>query len=226
MWDLWTPNSVLSQRDSEMYFYAIDVPRGNPDIEPFYGRIHKSGTSGTMVTKNCKNPEAAIKFIDYFLSPEGQIANFYGIEGETMEFRDGKPYLYPEAYEAKLADWQGAAEKYGIRIFDFMNNQKYNWEREQETPDHQADRALAAKYAFDGTIQTVTIIDPLTPEGILLAEIQANIVSQLTKSIMVDDPSTIKPQVDALLAEYERKGIAALESEWTKQYLDRLDVMQ
>jgi putative aldouronate transport system substrate-binding protein len=221
IWDLWTADSALSQRNPDMYYRAIDVPQGNPGVQPYMGRTHLSGTSGTVVTKNAKNTEAAMRFINYFLSPEGQTLNFYGIEGKTMEFRNGKPYLYPEAYEAKLADWYGYAKVAGVRIFDMMNNQKYNWEREQESEARRIDRAMATRYAYDGTIQVVTIIDPLSEEGILLAEIQANIVSQLTKIIMEPDQNKIQGLVDALTTEYERKGVARLENAWTKQYLEK-----
>ncbi|MDR3121040.1 MAG: extracellular solute-binding protein [Clostridiales bacterium] len=207
-----------------MYFRAIDAPAGNPGKQQYYGRVHLSGTSGTMITKNCKNPEAAMRFINYFTSAEGEILNFYGIEGRTMEFVNGEPKLYPEAYEKKLADWDGFAASDGVRIFDFMNNQKYNWERTQESEKRQQDRIIAQKFAFDGTIQTITIIDPLTDSGVLLADIQANIVSQLTKIVMEPDESNIQGMVDSLLAEYERKGIAALEAEWTRQYLEKLAV--
>jgi putative aldouronate transport system substrate-binding protein len=222
VWTLWTPQSALRQIDPNMFFYAVEPPRGNPDREPWAGRIHKSGGSGTMITKNCRDPEAAMRFINYFLSPEGETLNFYGVEGNTMEFVDGKPQLYPEAYEAKLADWDGYAHSHGVRIFDMMNNQVYNWERDQESEDRQIDRAKAAEFAFDGTIQQVALVDPMSPEGILLAEIEANIQSELVKIIMEPDTSKIPAMVDELLAEYERKGVASLEAEWTKQYLARM----
>lgn len=222
VWDLWTPNSALSQMDPEMYFYAMEPPAGSDSAEKFFGRVHKSGGSGFMVTKNCKNPEAAMRFIDYFLSPEGETLNFYGIEGDTMEFRDGKPYLFEEAYEAKLADWDGFAFSKGVRIFDFMNNQNYNWERDQESPERQKDRAVATEFAFDGTTQSVIIVDPLTEEGVLLAEIEVNLMSELTKLIMEPDPAAIETKLAELLAEYERKGVVDLEAEWTKQYLSKM----
>ena len=221
-WDLWTPNSALSQKDPNVYYFAVDPPQGTPGVQQWYGRLQKSGTSGTVVTKNCKNPEAAIRFINYFLSPEGETLNFYGIEGKTMEFVDGQPRLYPEAYEAKLADWDGVALRDGIRIWDFMNNQKYNWERTQESEARQKDRALATKYAFDGTTQTVMLIDPVSDEGILLSEIEANILSQLTQIIMEPDEAKIDTMIADLIAEYERKGITSLEEEWTRQYLERM----
>jgi putative aldouronate transport system substrate-binding protein len=179
-----------------------------------------------MVTKNAKNPEAAARFIDFFLSPEGEILDFFGVEGNTMEFRDGVPYLTDEAYRGRAADTTGFAHARGVRIFDMMMNQKYNWERYQEDPERQQNRAFASKYAFDGTIQVVTLVDPLSDAGILLADVQANIVSQLTKIMMEPDQTKIPGLVNSLLAEYERKGLAKLEAEWTRQYLEKLTLFE
>jgi putative aldouronate transport system substrate-binding protein len=217
-WMNWVPDAVLSAQNPEMYYRAIDLPQGTPGVPQNYGFYNISGTAGTQITKNAKNPEAAIRLLDYMLSPEGGILSFYGIEGKTMGFRNGKPYLYPEAYDAKMADWAGFGKASGIRVFDIVANQAYNWERDSESPERQKDRALARKYAFDCTVQVVTSIDPLTDEGILLAEIQANIVAQLTRIILDRDESKVQSALNALVAEYERKGLAKLETAWTKQY--------
>lgn len=224
MWDLWTPNSALSQVDPEVYYFSIKPPAGS-DETAYFGRYHTIGGSGVMITDNCKDPEAAIRFCNYFLSPEGEILNFYGVEGESMEFKDGQPRLYPEAYEAKLADWDGAAAKYGIRVFDMMNNAKYNWEREQESADRAADRKVATDHAFDGSILSAIIIDPATEEGILFAEIEANILSELTKLIMEPDEAKIEVMMEELLAEYERRGIEKLEGMMTEFYVNVLNNM-
>jgi putative aldouronate transport system substrate-binding protein len=43
------------------------------------------------ITKNCKDPVAAIKFYDYLFSAKGQIDNLWGIEGQTYTMVNGKP---------------------------------------------------------------------------------------------------------------------------------------
>lgn len=220
-WDLWTPNSALSQVNPDVYYKAVSPPAGS-DETAYFGRYHTIGGSGTMITKNCQNPDAAIRFCDYFLSAEGNILNFYGVEGETMEYVDGKPQLYDWAYEAKLADWNGAALQYGIRVFDMMNNAKYNWERDQESEDRQIDRKMATDHAFNGSILQAIIIDPATEEGILYAEIEANIISELTKLILEPDPAKIESMMQELLAEYERRGIDSLETLMTDFYLTKI----
>ncbi|MCL2057882.1 MAG: extracellular solute-binding protein [Oscillospiraceae bacterium] len=213
-WNLWANvRTATTAIDPEMYYVSVPPPQGTPGKTPYFGRYHTIGGSGTMITKNCKNPEAAIRFVDYFLSPEGEILNFYGVEGDAMYFDEaGAPWLYDFAYEEKLIDWSGAGLKYGIRIFDMMNNAKYNWERTQETEDRQYNRKIAMDTAFDGSLLSAILIDPDTDEGILFAEIEANIRSELTSMIMEADPARIESMLGSTLAEYERRGIAKLES--------------
>lgn len=50
-------------------------------------------TSVTIVTSACKNPEAAVRFIDYMYSEEGSTLLTWGIEGVTYEVKDGKKQL-------------------------------------------------------------------------------------------------------------------------------------
>lgn len=217
-WNMWTANSALSQVDANVYYKCIDVPAGTQGVQPYFGYNHRAGSSGFMVTKNCKEQEAAARFISFFLSPEGEILDFYGIEGQTCEMRDGVPYLMDGVYEAKLADWNGYALKTGVRVFDFMMDQTYNWERRQESEDRQANRKIASDCSFNATKLMSINVDAATTEGILYAEIDAGLNAELTKMIIADDPAQIPSMVQTLLAQYEANGLVALEDEWTRQY--------
>ena len=61
-------------------------------------------------------------------------------------------------------------------------------------------------------------LDATKPEGILYADIQTNIIPQLTQIITDKDSSKVESSIKALLATYEKKGLAALEDAWTVQY--------
>lgn len=50
-------------------------------------------TTVTVITSACKNPEAAVKFIDYMYSEEGSSLLTWGVEGESWEWVDGKKQL-------------------------------------------------------------------------------------------------------------------------------------
>ena len=222
-WNMWSANALGMRQNPDMWYKAIPVPAGTPGVQPFHGRYHVTGTSGTMVTRNAKNPAAAIKFLDFMLSPEGQILNFYGIEGPmgrgTMYYdANRQPWLHPEAYSAYVADTTGYRAVHGIRIWDFQVNAKYNWERTQEDPQRQANRLVAQQSAFEGSLQEIIVIDALTPEGMLLAEIQSTINSQLIRILQEPNDQQIAQAVQNLLAEYERRGVGRLEEAWTRMY--------
>lgn len=51
---------------------------------------------GWAISSNCKNPEAAIRFMDWFYSEEGRRAANFGIEGQTYTMQDGKPQFVDE----------------------------------------------------------------------------------------------------------------------------------
>lgn len=51
---------------------------------------------GWAISAKCKNPVAAIKYMDWFFSPEGRIASNFGIEGESFTMVDGKPVFTDE----------------------------------------------------------------------------------------------------------------------------------
>jgi putative aldouronate transport system substrate-binding protein len=51
-----------------------------------------TGWAGTYITKNCKNPEAAIKVMEYLHSDEGQKLSSWGIEGEDYTLSEDGSY--------------------------------------------------------------------------------------------------------------------------------------
>lgn len=55
-------------------------------------------TVGSFALSNtCSNPEAALRWIDYFYEPEGELFFRYGVEGETFHYdEDGKPQFEDE----------------------------------------------------------------------------------------------------------------------------------
>lgn len=51
---------------------------------------------GWAISSNCKDPKAAIRFMDWFYSEEGNRAANFGIEGQTYTLEDGKPQFTGE----------------------------------------------------------------------------------------------------------------------------------
>ncbi|ANE45533.1 ABC transporter substrate-binding protein [Paenibacillus swuensis] len=221
VWDYWGPNVVLKKADPKVFYKAIPAPAGKEGVTPYFQGYGTVGWNVSVITKNAKNPEAIIRFFNHYMSPEGQIASFYGIEGETYDMKDGVPMLKDGVYDEKMKDWEAYGLKTGIRHLDMNQNQKYNWEGVSESPDRKADRQIAEAAGFDGTALGILSIDPTTPEGIAWANIKSGLLPDITKIIMAKSPEEVDTRLAETLKKYEGMGLKGVEEAWTKQYDER-----
>lgn len=66
------------------------------------------GFAGTFITKNNKDPEASIKFIEYLASDEGKKLTMFGIEGEHWTWNEeGYPNLNYDPSDADFVNSNG-----------------------------------------------------------------------------------------------------------------------
>lgn len=63
-----------------------------------------SGSWGIGISKNCKDPVRAIKFLDWMCSDEAQVLNNWGIEGVHYTVEDGKRVISDEEWAARTTD--------------------------------------------------------------------------------------------------------------------------
>lgn len=90
---------------------------------------------GWAISASCKNPEAAIRYMDWFYSEEGRRAINYGIEGESYTIEGGKPVFTAEVLN------QGAVNlflktKYGAQLA-VGYQQDYEYERQWTVKEGQ-----------------------------------------------------------------------------------------
>jgi putative aldouronate transport system substrate-binding protein len=216
--DLWDPNRVLQSQNSEMFYAAVDAPQGTPGVPALMDSYSVLGWNVAAITKNCSDPEAAMRFFDFYMSEEGQILSFYGIEGETWEMQDGKPMLLPGVYEAKIADWDGYGQKTGVRYLDLNQSQKYNWEKDMEIGQRKADRAIATKYGFNGTDLSQLVLDGKSDAGKAFANIEASLLAEVTRLVLVDDPNKFDAKYREVMGNFETLKLALVEQEWNRLY--------
>ncbi len=102
-------------------------------------QMGRHGAHAFLITTACKNPEAALTWLDYINSEEGMRLCEYGIEGDTYEMNaDGMPRLKEEWLNIKregrdIYD-EGLREK-GIGYYlggRFISNSKLTWWGERE----------------------------------------------------------------------------------------------
>lgn len=100
-----TPGPVLSST-GDMPVFPI---RGNTEI----------GWLRTFVSKDCENPEAVARFIDYMSSREGMLVHMYGIEGEDYTWDDQGMLHRTETGSSKVED--GVTGMFGFYAFHHTN---------------------------------------------------------------------------------------------------------
>ncbi|HJC25562.1 MAG TPA: hypothetical protein H9761_18015 [Candidatus Eisenbergiella merdavium] len=100
-----TPEPVLSST-GDMPVFPV---RGNTGI----------GWLRTFVSKDCENPEAIARFIDYMSSREGMLIHMYGIEGEDYTWDENGMLHRTESGGEKVED--GVSGMYGFYAFHHTN---------------------------------------------------------------------------------------------------------
>lgn len=106
---------------------ALEGPEGFKDYNKLSSSIWE--TSSFVITSENENPEAAVRWMDYFYSDEGAKLYYMGVEGESYEEKDGESVymdhiLNPEGdmtFEQALAKqltWLGSIS--GIIKADFF----------------------------------------------------------------------------------------------------------
>ncbi|MFD2214784.1 ABC transporter substrate-binding protein [Metabacillus endolithicus] len=104
---------------------------------------------GVGITTNCEDPVAAIKFLDFLASEEGQILQNWGIEGEHYTIEDGKRVISDEEMDKRnnnanyvketgIGVLKGFAPLYGDGVTD-SNGQTYTIASPEQIKDAYTD---------------------------------------------------------------------------------------
>lgn len=97
--DMIDQQKELYANHPERMYMAVDGPANSNGDEPTLPSTGINGWTVTLISKNCKDPERAIAFLDYLISEHGQEITYLGVEGVTYDMVDGKPVLKPEVKE-------------------------------------------------------------------------------------------------------------------------------
>ncbi|WP_214630194.1 extracellular solute-binding protein [Paenibacillus agaridevorans] len=175
-----------------------------------------SGWAGMYITKNNKNPEAAIKFLQYMYSEEGQKLGLYGIEGEDWEWNEAEKYPVMN-YDYNNTDIQ---KQNGVVWWGLIGSSGVNEALQRYSPDTQATQwGLAAREALEfnpalGLVST----EPDTEEQTIEAQIMNMVTTEEVKIYMANSEEEAKAAYEALLEKAESLGLAKLEEWATAKY--------
>lgn len=90
--------------DPDSVYIAIDGPKNSAGEHYILPTNGMAGWTVTCVSRDSKNPGAAIRLMDFLMSEEGQKLCYLGVEGETYDMTDGKPVLRQEVRDMMRTD--------------------------------------------------------------------------------------------------------------------------
>lgn len=104
-WQIWSGLEALWKANMDDKAYArfpVVVKAGTRS--PYNQPTGFSGGYGIGISKSCKDPVAAMKFLDFMASDEGQILNSWGVKGKHWTVVNGKRQFIPAVYKLSQDD--------------------------------------------------------------------------------------------------------------------------
>ncbi len=218
--DIPAQNASLYQKDPNMAYIAIDPPANANMDKP---RIAVGGLQGwciTLISKNCKDPERAIKYMTYRISDEGQRDTYLGKQGETWDVIDGKEQFLPEINELSVKDKTTFDNTIGglygaYQLLNFIKSK--TWEAPQVEPSKQP-----WDWTLDKTVCEPQFDDliplPSSEEGIIDTKISNKWGAVLPKLILAKSSEEFDTLFNQFVADRTAAGYDKLMAYWQKRY--------
>lgn len=212
-------NASLEQTKPGSGFIAVEPMKNQGEVKfPGYNRL---GWTTTMVTKQAKDPAAAIKFIRYMWSKEGNLLANYGHEGADRDYTvtDGTLDQTPQVLERTAKDALKWQEETGIFVNTFFHYPYYRIAWPETTEDQKNNRIMADKYGFDNTIMTYKMSpDPTSAEGIINTQVSEIAKNEFSRVVLADSEEKAIANFNELVAKMDKAGLPKLEQYWTDRY--------
>ena len=216
--DMADQEKILYEKDPEKIYIAVDGPRNSNGDDPVLPVNGISGWTLTLISKNCKDPERAIQFIDYLMSEHGQKLVYLGVEGVTYDMVDGVPVLKPEIRDLLNRDREAYDAKYGADFTYWMLQSltsQAQWKPESVEPMKQLEEWTYPYVAYTGQY------DSSIQEDSNLGRIYSNCRelwgTYLPQLLLADSDEEFDALIDAYVTERDNMGWEILMDEMTRQ---------
>ncbi|WP_238654020.1 extracellular solute-binding protein [Paenibacillus piscarius] len=118
--DLQNQNITRYQQDPNSVYIAVDGPANSKLDQPKLSGPSIAGWTLTLISKNVKDKERAIRFLTYLISEEGNKDLFFGEKGVTYDTIDGKDQFLPQVLDMYNNDRSSFAKTYGASYTFWM----------------------------------------------------------------------------------------------------------
>ena len=178
------------------------------------------GGGAVAITKNCKNPERAIKYLEFLMSDEGQMLTYHGIEGKDYTMVEGMPKNTPAKAEA-WKDFGKMQKDLGILNYqigwvpsNYTDMLYYYWLNQDKVA-----YALSSKYydqfENDERLSELINLDAESPAKIIETKVQELWRTSMPKLYLAKTSAEFEAAYKDFLAKADTLGLAKLEAAYT-----------
>lgn len=204
-------NATIKQNGGTLHYSALTQPLTD---HPKYDYTW-NGWAGVYITKNCKNPEAAIKVMEFLHSDEGQRLASWGIEGEdyTMS-EEGYPI-----FTSDRGDYDALAKR-GLPNWGLMGASGVVEALSYYTEGSEFAKTIVNQKPYIYYNPYLGILDPEqgTEEYNIQTKIDEMVKNESAKVFLADSEEACEEAFDYMLETAKSIGIEKLESYVTEKY--------
>ncbi len=112
--DMADQEKMLYANNPDSIYIAVDGPKNSKGDDYTLPGTSINGWTVTLISKNCKNPDKAIKLLTYLISEEGQKMTWLGVEGKTWDYNtEGIPEMKDSVKKILYTDRNEFDQEYG-----------------------------------------------------------------------------------------------------------------
>lgn len=234
-WDTDAVNTALSStigENAKFYSYKV-VPEGVSADKTTYNGRSTLGWDAIAITKNCKNPEAAIKLIDFLVSEEGQYLMMWGIEKKHWTYDENNVHVPNEdIVKGFQDDFNGTSLETGIR--------KWTWFIKNGKGSDGTPYDMATKYHLQPTAEFANKVfsesdfydtadyaglEPAgsSPEGLKYQRL-LDIRTKTFPNLVNSDGSKLESLYQNMIQEMNASGLEEIEKLISNKYQERMEM--
>ena len=175
--------------------------------------------------------DAALKFVDYCASQEGQDLLLWGIEGEDWTMENGVHTPNPDVLKQVVADPEKAKDELGIARWTwFVRNSNH----EDGTPSRlqMAEKDITKEFAdknLTDTYYDTAEFDNLMPTGNEPVALKAQKIKDIQKQtypklISASSPEELDKIYEQMISDMEAAGLEEVEERINETYQERMEL--
>ncbi|MEK8130481.1 extracellular solute-binding protein [Paenibacillus filicis] len=225
--DIQNQNVTRYQQDPNSVYIAVDGPANSNLSQPKLSGPSIAGWTLTLISKNVKDKERAIRFLTYLISEEGNKDLFFGEKGVTYDVIDGKDQFLPEALNMYNNDRSSFAKTYGASYTFWMlmdPSLNLKWAPASVEPIKEPEDWTRGK-VVDNTVYSNLNPSATSPEGISLGKINTQWGKTLPKLILSKSEAEFEDtwkEFQKYRSQHELDKIQAFQDAAFKRNLDKL----